>query len=353
VVKAPLAIGVLADHPAAGGDDFLRIVRSAFAEARDEGRLAHDLEIVAERAEGLPRGTVAAVVAAFERLDARGVVAIIGPAISDNALVIRDLADEASLPCINWTGGEQTRSAWMFHYQVGSLEEEPAVLAAHLAARGARRIAVVGDDSIVGRRCLEFFRDAVPLHGLAIADEIVVGPGDDAAAVLPALLRPLRDQAPDALVYLGMWALARQLAVALAAVGWRPAVVSNSALMFGHVSPEWRRGWDGWRYVDAYSDANPLLRRIVADGGPHAGVPQVTAAAAYDMGRLVAAGVAHAPEPTRAGVKQGLERVKLLPSALGASGTTMSFGPWERAALKGRYLVLREWRGGQSVEVEG
>lgn len=28
----------------------------------------------------------------------------------------------------------------------------------------------------------------------------------------------------------------------------------------------------------------------------------------------------------------------------------MGFGNWDRGALKGPYLVLREWRAGQSVE---
>src|SRR6185295_13220134 len=113
------------------------------------------LLLVEESADGLPQGNAESVVAAFRRLEARGAIAIIGPAISDNGMIVRDLADAAHLPCINWTGGEQTRSEWMFHYQVGSLEEEPAFLALHLAqsgARRARRIALVADETLVGVR---------------------------------------------------------------------------------------------------------------------------------------------------------------------------------------------------------
>ena len=58
------------------------------------------------------------------------VVAIAGPSISDNALIVAPLCDDARIPAINFSGGERTRSAWMFHYQVGSLEEEPVSLAA-------------------------------------------------------------------------------------------------------------------------------------------------------------------------------------------------------------------------------
>jgi hypothetical protein len=30
----------------------------------------------------------------------------------------------------------------------------------------------------------------------------------------------------------------------------------------------------------------------------------------------------------------------------------MGFGRWKRAALEGRYLVRRAWRGGASVEID-
>ena len=51
-------------------------------------------------------------------------------------------------------------------------------------------------------------------------------------------------------------------------------------------------------------------------------------------------------------MREGLERVKRLPAATGKVGTTMGFGQWDHAALKGEYLVLRAWRGGRSVEVD-
>jgi hypothetical protein len=50
-------------------------------------------------------------------------------------------------------------------------------------------------------------------------------------------------------------------------------------------------------------------------------------------------------------MRDALERVKLLPATCGHDGTTMGFGCWDHGALKGRYLVLREWRDGRSVPV--
>jgi ABC-type branched-subunit amino acid transport system substrate-binding protein len=344
----PLAIGILRDHAGAGGDAFARIVRQACDEVRAARRVATPLEVVEAQADGLPRGSAAAVEAAFARLEARGVVVVIGPAISDNGLLVRDLADAARLPCINWTGGEQTRSEWMFQYQVGSLEEEPGFLALHLAEQEVRRVALVDDRSLVGRRYAEFFLEAAARFGIEVRCHAHAPEGAGFARVATELRAAGGD-----VVFLGLWYAARELALAIRASGWRPRVFANSALMYGHASADWRRAWEDWIYVDAYSDANPVLRDARSRLGGTGALAPVTVAAAYDMGRLVAEGVASAPEPTRAGVKLGLERIKLVPAALGAAGTTMGFGPWERAALKGRFLVLRAWRGGESIEVGG
>jgi len=43
--------------------------------------------------------------------------------------------------------------------------------------------------------------------------------------------------------------------------------------------------------------------------------------------------------------------VKWLPAAEGHEGTLLGFGVHDRGALHGRYLVLRQWLDGESVEV--
>jgi len=116
---------------------------------------------------------------------------------------------------------------------------------------------------------------------------------------------------------------------------WTVHAVANSALMYGHADPAWARDWDGWTYVDTFSEANPrfaALSRAAAAANRTAGPGE---AGAYDMGRLLAEGIARAPELTRAGIRAGLERVKALPAATGRAGTLMGFGNWDRGALKG------------------
>ncbi len=115
-------------------------------------------------------------------------------------------------------------------------------------------------------------------------------------------------------------------------------------------APELGRVIDGWVYVDLHSDGNSTLaalrERLGLRDRPGFGV-----AHRYDMGRLVAEGLARAPERTRDGVREGLEAVKWLPAAQGHEGTLLGFGHRDRGALHGRYLVLRQWRDGASVEL--
>ena len=71
------------------------------------------------------------------------------------------------------------------------------------------------------------------------------------------------------------------------------------------------------------------------------------------MGRLLAEGIARARALTRDEIVRGLERVKSLPSATGRADVLMGFGRYDRGALKGQYLVIRQWRDGRSVEWTG
>jgi branched-chain amino acid transport system substrate-binding protein len=316
--RSRLRVGVLHDFPTADeGRSFERNVRRGMQPVVDSGRLDLEVEIVHAAGLGLPlpEGSAHAVEQAFSDLVAQGVVAILGPAISDNALVVQPLADAARIPTLNYTGSEETRSEYGFQYQIGSLEDEPSVLAENLWVRGLTQIALVRDRSYVGRRMASFFEDAAAVHGLSITS---------------------RAEA-DAIVSLGMWDTAR----ALAAERPEVPVVANSALIYGHHDRQAACAWEGWAYPDTVSEANETYAAL-GDVGP--GV-----AGQHDMGRLIGEALARARVANGPGVMEGLERVKAIPAASGEPGTLMGFGRCERGALKGRYLVVREWRAGRSV----
>ena len=344
---APVRVGLLFDFPHAdGGEDFEATLRLG----------AQELEVTVDspaarlldaEATGLPAGTEHAVVGGFRDLETAGCLAIIGPSISDNGLIVAPLADAAELSCLNYTGGERTRAHYGFHYQVGSLEEEPVLLAHRLAARGLHRPAVVSDRSPVGRRYAEWFEASTVGAGLEIAGSATVSP---VAEDLTPVIERLRGLEPDALVYLGLGVSSRPVAVALASIGWDVPVVANSALLFGYARPDWRDGWKGWEYVDVIADDNERRRRW-AERSPRLAVGPM-GCAALDMGRLLGEALARADHLTRHGIRDAFERVKLLPATCGHEGTTLTFGYFDHGALHGDYLVLRTWVEGRSVEVD-
>jgi ABC-type branched-subunit amino acid transport system substrate-binding protein len=345
VSEASVGVGVLYDFPQHdGGEFFETALRLGIASSPVELKATVHLQPL--QVAGLPAGTERDVIDGFKQLDDSDVVAIVGPSISDNGVIVRDLADSAQLPCINYTGGEVTRSQWMFHYQVGSLEEEPVVLAQHLAERGLATVAVLYDDSVVGSRYSAAFSRAAAENGLAVLASASVSP---LAEDLSEAIKDVREHEPAAVCYLGLGMAARPVAVAIKEHGWSVPVVANSALMFGYLRKDWRADWEGWVYVDTLADDNPVRVELKErDRRTAAGSVGV---AGYDIGRLLGLAIGRLGSPTRAELRDGLEQIKRLPAASGHAGTVMGFGWWDHAALKGPYLVLREWRDGRSVQL--
>ncbi len=344
---APIVVGVLGDRPGPPGpmiDEMRKVVDGAVS----AGRIDRPVVFVTDITEGLPEGTAANVEAGFRRLVEQNALIIMGPSVTDNGLVVRDLADGARVPCVNWSGSEATRGEWMFHYQIGSLEEEPHVLARHIASLGLRRVAVVQDRSPIGSRYAAFFDDAVARLGLLITSRNLISP---IPTDLSQAIAPVRREEIDALVYLGLGLSASSLGYALTAAAWHPPVFANSALMFGYAYPDWVSHWEGWTYVDAWSEQNSRLAELLADRADRATVFPMTVAAGDDMGRILVEGLAGAEILTRTAIKESLERIKCLPASLGEPGTTLGFGQWDRAALKGGFILLRRWVGGRSVVV--
>jgi branched-chain amino acid transport system substrate-binding protein len=338
----PIRVGILhdmsespPDEPTLGGgvDGFLR---RAVDDLRERGRLDRDVEIVHAAGVGLPEGTAFAIQRAFDELVAQGVLVIVGPAVGDNALVATPLADVARVPTLNWAGTERARSEFMFHLQVGS----------HVASQGARRVGVVFDRSPIGRRYAHFFESECEVLGLELASRVPIGPlAEDATREVAAV----RTAGADALVYLGLGLVATTVARARTEAAWDAPAAMNTAGLRGY-DPEFARAIDGWVYVDMIADDNEVLARVREQLGEEC-PPGLFAAVGYDLGLLVAEGLARAPELTREGVREGLELVKLLPSAEGRAGTTLTFGHWDRGALHGQYLVLRQWRDTLTTEV--
>jgi hypothetical protein len=258
-----MRIGLLFDYPQ-GGDGLERTLSLGLAEA---GLDPATVTFLREETLGLPAGRAEDTAAGFVRLAEAGVDVVVGPSISDNCLAARDAADEHRVPAINYSGGERTRSEWMFHYQIGSLEEEPPLLVTRMGERGFGRAAVIHDASVVGDRYSEVLGWAAADAGVAITGRRAIDPlTEDVADVVAEL----RGAEPDVLVYLGLGAASHAVATALADAGWTVPVLANSALMFGYVRPDWRDDWADWEYVDTIADDN-VWRTTTCGGDGSAG----------------------------------------------------------------------------------
>jgi len=65
---------------------------------------------------------------------------------------------------------------------------------------------------------------------------------------------------------------------------------------------------------------------------------------AYDIGRLMMEAVSNAHPLTGRGVKEALERVKMLPAASGAPGTRLKFGRYMHHGWMGtEFLLMRRY----------
>lgn len=345
----PVLIGVLDDTP--DGMDraaFDAVLRMGTERLVKSGRFVRGIEVKFVRAPGPPRGSAHVLEQGFAELDASGVLVGLGPAMGDGALVATPLADAAGLPLIHWAGTEMARGEYMFHVQVGSHEEEPLLLVRHLLEQGVGSAVVLFERSTIGSRYARFFEEAAIAEGLALDGWLGYVPGSpDVEAGVTKLLRG----EPRAFVYLGLGNDLPRVSAALARAGFAGRRVCNTCGMFGWASAEAAKAFEGWTYIDMFDERNPRLQSILRalarpfERGP---MPAVYA----DLVDLALEGLARAPALTRDGVREGLERIKGIPVCMGAPGTIASFGHWDRAALKGQYLVLRSWRGGRSVAAQ-
>jgi len=344
----PIHIGILNDMAASGpapGDPepWLRIEVDTLIAT---GRIDRPVVFVKSYGLGLPGGTAAAVERAYDELVAQDVLMIVGPAIGDNALVATPLAGRRRVPTINWAGAERARGKWMFHLQVGSHEDESLVMARHLAAQGCRRIAVLYDRSQIGTRHFRYLEDEAALLGLDIAGTATLAPEQQDATEEVTRMVALD---PDGVVYLGLGLSAPAVARALSATGWSGPRIMNTAGIRGYYG-DFAQVADGWAYIDMISDTN----RTLAAERERRGLPireSLALAKGHDLGRLVAEGIARAPDLTRDGLRLGLEAIKWLAAAEGEDGTLLGFGIQDRGALHGRYLVVRQWCGGETKQI--
>lgn len=338
----PFVVGYLSDGAVVPDGPARHPMNLRFQEAVESGELDRPIEVVSRAGNGLPNGSAKGVCDAWLELVDAGALVIVGPAITDNALAVRPLAERHRVPTINFSGCERTRGEFGFHWQLGSLSDEGVLLARAVRDAGIEQVSVIRDRSPIGDEYFSYFSEAAADLGLSIAADQKVSP---VATDLTAEAANARKHEPACLVYLGFGQVLIPLWRAMDESGWRPTAFTNTAgLHWYGAPPESKAQSAGWIYVDMYDEENPetnaMLDRFQARYGQRPVGPMATCQ--YDLASLVVQGLRKAPVHTPEGVKEGLERVHMLPATSGGAGTVQGFAPWERTALKGgSYLVLR------------
>lgn len=280
---------------------------------RAHGR-SRPVEWITRTAVNLPRGSEAALAAAWRELAAEGVLGIIGPAIGDDAITLAPIIEASHVPTIQWSGSEVARGPFTFHYQFGSLEKDTAVLAGHLADIGVRRVAVSQEESRIGAAYRESFSAAALRHGLETAAlQRIPHAQQDITREIGALATAR----PDGLVYLGLGLAAPVLGQALAARKWNVPVFLTSAGIWGHIQPNYADYFEGWTYIDTFSEDNRLYRNVTGRLWGRDNIANPGGALFYDMPYLLLDAVYRAPTLSHIGVRDALQTRRQIPAASG------------------------------------
>jgi len=344
----PVKLGYLFDfrlppgYPQEMREDLTQTFQLVFSEGQRQGIIDRPVEIVFREVEGLPKGTVKAVIDAYGELVDEGCLAIFGPAITDNCVPVREAIEQRfRVPAISVTGSEEWLGEWTFSLSIGSMSDEPVFWAHLLAKEGHTEVGALVEQSLVGQSYIESFRMACREQGIRIVAEAAIA--QTAQDVGEAVGR-LHEAKASAIVHCGFGFGIVFINPALEALGWDPPRFTGTAWQNAWINPVMWNAFLGWTGLDQYDEGNTVGQRFLdqyeaAHGRrPEYCVPVVN----RDLATVLLRAFADAHPLSPRGVKEALERVKMLPAASGAPGTRLSFGKWTRRGWVGAgYLVAR------------
>lgn len=344
----PIKLGYLFDfklppyYPKEMRDDLTQTFELVFNEGLQQKIIDRPVQIVFREVEGLPKGTVKAVIDAYGELVNEGCLAIFGPAITDNAVPTREAIEQRfRVPAVSVTGSEDWLGEWTFSFPMGSLTDEPIFWGDLLAKGGHTEVGVLVEQSLVGDSYLKSFAGVCRERGMRIVAEQQIA---QIAQDVEDAVRKVRDAKPTALVHCGFGFGILHVNSALGALGWDPPRFTSTAFENAWINPILWNAFLGWTGNDQYDEGNPIGQRFLDQYAaaygrrPQYCLPVVN----RDIATALLRAFAEARPLSPRGVRDALERVKMIPAASGAPGTRICFGKWmHRAWMGSGYLVAR------------
>ncbi|OBB69141.1 MULTISPECIES: ABC transporter substrate-binding protein [unclassified Mycobacterium] len=344
----PIKVGYLMDFTLAADfpkdllDSFVQSLDLVFEDAVEKGLLDRSVQVIYKEVEGLPKGTVKAVIDAYAELVDEGCLVVFGPNITDNVVPMREAIEERfKVPALSVTGTDDWLGEWTFSFPQGSMTDEPIFLADLIAKRGLSTVGVLVEQSLIGETYMGNFRRACARKGLRIVAEVSIA---QTAQDINAAVRALHDAQAESIVHFGFGFGIVFVNPALEAVNWDPPRFSTTAWQNAWINPVMWKAFMGWIGVDQYDEANKLGQEFLDRyEAKHGNRPEYCVSVVnHDIASTLVRAFADAHPLSPRGVKEALERVKMMPAASGAPGTRVSFGKWTRRAWMGAgYLVAR------------
>ncbi len=336
----PIKVGWLGSALDGPGGGYDKIHRMAFDDAVEQGVLERPYEFVLHAEQGLPRGSARNAIDGFKYLVDQGCIVVAGAYSSDNALVLGEYANELRVPLVSWCGTERFHGDYCFRLGNGDCGGDAALVVGWLRRNGHHRVAVLSEIAPNGEEYFRYFRQECRRQGVSIA---AVESVSQTPAHLADNLANLRRVDADALAYMGYGAIAASgdLRAALDELEWDPPRIMSTAFMWYLMGFDKFEGWVG---IDQWCPQNPLMwkfhERFVARYGSDPPMwPNAIPVLAYDTARVLVEGLHRAPVLTGWGVKQGLERIRFMPSATGGPQTHIAAGPYDHQMFKGDWLL--------------
>src|ERR1700755_1925730 len=128
----PIKVGYLMDFtlppmfPEEMKADFTRCFDLVFEEAVESRMMDRPVQMIYREVEGLPKGSVKAVIDAYGELVDEGCLAVFSPHISDTCVPAGEAMEErVRVPAFSVTGSDDWLGEWTFSFPQGSLTDEP------------------------------------------------------------------------------------------------------------------------------------------------------------------------------------------------------------------------------------
>jgi branched-chain amino acid transport system substrate-binding protein len=331
----------------------------AFDEAHESGLLDRPVELKVVEVEGLPYARATTIVEAVDKVVREfQPIALIGPHTSENVPVLNPYAEKNGIPLIAMCGALDLAGPWTFLTPNGTFADEAILMVDHAVdVSGATRVGLIREDNLLGDEYAAYIKDRARIRGAAIVADVPVGPFIDADAGMSAVTA-MREAGAQAYMYVGFGANAFAVLGAsqkLAADGYDAARITMSIFMgtIDGLTPYVGLidNFEGWVGIDQFDERNATFTSMLDRFDRRFGRRPMHCytAQGYDMGNVVAHGLARAKPLSRDGLRRGLETVRRLDAAAGGPGNHISFGPYDHRGYKGDFIVMRQIRDGRNV----